>query len=90
VFLYVAACFWASVGFGVVGDEYEAPVAFLFHVGQEAAQVTFEFDSPSALVDAVPYPFTGPEEGDEDVDAPVHAGGVDLALCSFTHPCWGD
>ncbi len=53
VLLYVRTCFWALVGLGVVGDEYEAPIPFPFHVAYEASQVAFEFNSPSTLVDVV-------------------------------------
>lgn len=54
--------------------------------------MTFELDDSSMPIDVIPYPPAGPEEADEDVDPPVHAGCMDLALRSFTHPsrsdCW--
>jgi len=74
------------VGLGVVGDEYETPIPFPFHVAYEASQVAFEFNSPSTLVDVVAYAFARPEEADEDVDPPVHAWRRDLALRSLKHP----
>ena len=90
VLLYVPACFWALVGLGVVGDEYEASIPFPFHVAYETSEVLFEFSSPSTLVDVVAYAFARPEEADEDVDPPVHAWRRDLALRSLKHPSRGN
>lgn len=51
--LEVSGCLWAVVGFRVVRDEYEASVAFPFHVAEEVLEVTFEFFRPSMRVDVV-------------------------------------